>query len=91
MYSPMLPLIGTSVSRQEVGSSPYPRAPESFMVNRRGEPDIQHELLSSYVQVVSTYMRPCNHDSMQGGADKDIFQCLAWNSSKAEVCHRGYS
>lgn len=33
------------------------RAPESFMVNRRGEPDIQHELLSSYVQVVSTYMR----------------------------------
>lgn len=27
------------------------------MVNRRGEPDIQHELLSSYVQVVSTYMR----------------------------------
>ncbi|XP_078319538.1 uncharacterized protein LOC111119657 [Crassostrea virginica] len=35
--------------------------------------------------------RPCNHDSMQGGADKEIFQCLAWNSSKAEVCHRGYS
>lgn len=67
------------------------RAPEDFMVYRRGEPDIQHELLSSYVQVVSTYMRylsyfiNCYYQGRVKSSHQGKIASVCWKKRKVKV------